>query len=77
MLTSLIRYYLCNPGLLSIGGITLIGAVTYVCAVGHIPFSAALVACGIAPGVAATDLPAPLSIYKLIGRMVAIIYNAE
>jgi uncharacterized membrane protein YraQ (UPF0718 family) len=80
---SLIRRYLGNPGLVSIGGIALIAAVMYVCAVGHIPFIAALVACGAAPGVAvtflmtgaATNLPELLSIYKLIGKRAAIIYN--
>ncbi len=81
--SSWIQHYLGNPGLLSIGGIALIGAVMYVCAVGHIPFIAALVASGAAPGVAvtflmtgaATNLPELLSIYKLIGRRAAVIYN--
>ncbi len=81
--SSVIQHYLGNPGLLSIGGIALIGAVMYVCAVGHIPFIAALVASGAAPGVAvtflmtgaATNLPELLSIYKLIGRRAAVIYN--
>jgi uncharacterized membrane protein YraQ (UPF0718 family) len=81
--SSLIQHYLGNPGLLSIGGIALIGAVMYVCAVGHIPFIAAMVASGAAPGVAvtflmtgaATNLPELLSIYKLIGRRAAVIYN--
>ena len=80
---SLIQHYLGNPGLISIGGIALIGAVMYVCAVGHIPFVAALIACGAAPGVAitflmtgaATNLPELLSIYKLIGKRAAITYN--
>jgi uncharacterized membrane protein YraQ (UPF0718 family) len=78
-----IQRYLGSPGLISIGGIALIGAVMYVCAVGHIPFIAALVASGAAPGVAvtflmtgaATNLPELLSIYNLIGRRAAIIYN--
>jgi uncharacterized membrane protein YraQ (UPF0718 family) len=81
--SSLIQRYLGNPGLLSIGGIALIGAVMYVCAVGHIPFIAAMVASGAAPGVAvtflmtgaATNLPELLSIYKLIGRRAVVIYN--
>ena len=81
--SSLIQHYLGNPGLISIGGIALIGAVMYVCAVGHIPFVAAMVASGAAPGVAitflmtgaATNLPELLSIYKLIGKRAAITYN--
>ena len=82
--SSVIQRYLGNPGLISIGGVAVIGAVMYVCAVGHIPFIAALVASGAAPGVAvtflmtgaATNLPELLSIYKLIGRRAAVIYNA-
>ena len=80
---ALIQRYLGSPGLISIGGVALIGAVMYVCAVGHIPFVAALVATGAAPGVAvtflmtgaATNLPELLSIYNLIGRRAAITYN--
>lgn len=78
-----IQRYLGNPGLISIGGVAVLGAIMYVCAVGHIPFIAALVASGAAPGVAvtflvagvATNLPELLSIYKLIGRRTAIIYS--
>jgi hypothetical protein len=81
--SSLIQRYLGNPGLISIGGVALIGTVMYVCAVGHIPFIAALVARGAAPGVAvtflmtgaATNLPELFSIYKLIGKRAAITYN--
>ena len=81
--SSTIQRYLGNPGLVSIGGIALIGAVMYVCAVGHIPFIAAMVASGAAPGVAvtflmtgaATNLPELISIYNLIGRRAAVIYN--
>ncbi|MDO7204721.1 permease [Paraclostridium bifermentans] len=48
----------------------------YVCAVGHIPFIAALVASGASPGIAitfliagaATNLPELISMYKVIGR---------
>jgi uncharacterized membrane protein YraQ (UPF0718 family) len=80
---SLIQHYLGNPGLISIGAIAVIGFVMYVCAVGHIPFIAALVASGAAPGVAvtflmtgaATNLPELISIHNLIGRRAAIIYN--
>ena len=43
------EHYLGDPGLISIGGIALLGTVMYVCAVGHIPFIAALVASGHLP----------------------------
>ncbi len=77
------EHYLGNPGLISIGGIALLGAVMYVCAVGHIPFIAALVASGASPGIAitflmtgaATNLPELISIYKLIGKRTVLIYS--
>ncbi|HHW41639.1 MAG TPA: permease [Syntrophomonadaceae bacterium] len=80
---SLIQHYLGNPGMISIFGIAVLGAILYVCAVGHIPFIAALVASGAAPGAAitflmsgaATNLPELLSIYKLIGKRAAAIYS--
>ena len=79
----LIQGYLGNPGMVSILGIALLGSVIYVCAVGHIPFVAALVASGAAPGVAitflmtgaATNLPELISIYKMIGRRAVMIYS--
>lgn len=78
-----IQNYLGNPGMISLLGIAVIGAVMYVCAVGHIPFIAAVLATGAAPGVAvtflmagaATNLPELISIYKLIGKRAAIIYS--
>lgn len=84
---SFIHNYLGNPGLISLVGIGMIGAVMYVCAVGHIPFIAAVVAAGGAaggaPGIAitflmtgaATNLPELISIYKIIGRRTAFIYS--
>lgn len=77
-----IQKYFGNPGLLSIFSIAVLGAIMYVCAVGHIPFIAALVASGAAPGLAitflmtgaATNLPELISIYKLIGKRAAVIY---
>lgn len=79
----MIQDYLGNPGLISIIGITLLGAIMYVCAVGHIPFIAALVAAGAAPGVAitflisgvATNLPEIISIYRMIGPRTVAIYT--
>ncbi|SHK11811.1 hypothetical protein SAMN02745248_01821 [Hathewaya proteolytica DSM 3090] len=79
---SFIQNYFGNPSVISIGGITVVAAIMYVCAVGHIPFIAALIASGAAPGIAitflmagaSTNLPELISIYKLIGKRAAIIY---
>lgn len=80
---SFIHQYLGNPGMISLAGIGILGALMYVCAVGHIPFIAAVVAAGAAPGVAitflmtgaATNLPELISIYKIIGRRTTLIYS--
>lgn len=82
--TSVIQKYLGNPGVLSLGSIAIIACIMYVCAVGHIPFIAALVASGASPGVAitfliagaATNLPELISIYNVIGKRAVIIYSA-
>lgn len=82
---SFIQKYLGNPGLISIGGIAVLGAVMYVCAVGHIPFVAALLATGASPGIAvtflmagaATNLPELISIYKMIGPRTAALYSSS
>ncbi|HLR35162.1 MAG TPA: efflux transporter SaoE [Tissierellales bacterium] len=79
-----IQRYLGNPSMLSLGNIAILATVMYVCAVGHIPFIAALVASGAAPGVAitflmagaATNFPELISIYKVIGKRAAIMYGA-
>lgn len=79
---SLIQQYLGNPGMISLLGIAALGAIMYVCAVGHIPFIAALIASGAAPGLAitflmtgaATNLPELISMYKMIGKRTVIIY---
>ena len=68
--------------MISLGGITVMAAVMYVCAVGHIPFIAALVASGAAPGIAitflmagaATNLPELISIWKMIGKRASVMY---
>lgn len=73
---SFIQDYLGNPGYVSLFGITVVAALMYVCAVGHIPFIAALVASGAAPGVAitflmagaGTNIPELLTIRKAIGK---------
>lgn len=78
-----IQGYLGNPGMISIFGIAVLGALIYVCAVGHIPLVAALVAAGASPGIAitflmagaATNLPELISIYKMIGRRAMLIYS--
>ncbi len=78
-----IQRYLGDPGMVSLLGITAVAALMYVCAVGHIPFIAALVASGAAPGVAATFLMAGcatniaelINIRKLIGKRAVILYS--
>lgn len=79
---SAIQRYLGEPGMVSLLGITVVASLMYVCAVGHIPFIAALVASGAAPGVAATFLMAGcatniaelLSIRKTIGKRAMALY---
>lgn len=79
---SFIQDYLGNPGFVSLLGITVVAALMYVCAVGHIPFIAALVASGAAPGVAitflmagaGTNIPELLTISKTIGKRAMLIY---
>lgn len=81
---SAIQMYLGNPGFVSLLGITVVAALMYVCAVGHIPFIAALVASGAAPGVAitflmagaATNIPELLTISKTIGKRAMLMYFA-
>jgi len=80
---SAISRYLGDPGMISLLGITVVAALMYVCAVGHIPFIAALVASGAAPGVAvtflmagcATNIAELLTIRKTIGRRSMWLYS--
>ena len=80
---SAIQTYLGNPGIISLLGITVLAALMYVCAVGHIPFIAAVVASGAAPGVAitflmagcATNIAELLTISKTIGKRTVLIYS--
>lgn len=79
---SFIQKYLSEPDMLSVLGAALLGAVMYVCAVGHIPFVAALIGAGAAPGIAltflltgtATNLPEIISLRKMIGKRTVILY---
>lgn len=81
---SFVQDYLGNPGMISLLGITVVAGLMYVCAVGHIPFIAALVASGAAPGVAitflmagaGTNIPELLTITKTIGKRAMIMYFA-
>lgn len=80
-----IQRYLSRPDMISILGISALGAVMYVCAVGHIPFVAALIGAGAAPGIAitflltgaATNLPELVSLYRLMGKRTAIIFSVS
>ena len=80
---SFIQKYLGNPSMLSLWNVAILGAFMYVCAVGHIPFIAALIASGASPGAAitflmagaATNFPELLSIYKMIGKRTAVVYG--
>lgn len=77
-----IQKILGDPSMISLGGVAILAGIMYVCAVGHIPFIAALIATGVAPGVAitflmagaATNLPELLSLYKIIGKKAVLIY---
>ena len=79
---SCVQDYLGNPGMISLLGITVVAALMYVCAVGHIQFIAALVASGAAPGVAitflmagaGTNIPELLTISKTIGKRAMFMY---
>lgn len=79
---SFIQNYLGDPGFVSLLGITVVAAFMYVCAVGHIPFIAAIVAAGAAPGVAitflmagaASNIPELITITKTIGKRAAVMY---
>lgn len=79
---SFVMQYLSNPKIVSIIGITAIGCIMYVCALGHIPFIAALISAGASPGIAitflitgvATNISELISIYKLIGKRSLLIY---
>lgn len=80
---SFIQKYLGNPSLLSLMNVAIMGTIMYVCAVGHIPFIAALIVSGASPGSAitflmagaATNVPELYSIYKMIGKKTAAIYG--
>ncbi len=79
---SFIQGYLGNPGMVSLAGIAVLSGVMYVCAVGHIPFIAAIIAAGASPGTAitflmtgaATNIPELISMYKLIGKRAVLLY---
>lgn len=79
-----IQQALGNPGVLTISATVLLGAVMYVCSVGHIPFVAALLATGASPGVGltfliagvATNAPELVSIHRMISPRAAVVYAA-
>ena len=75
--------YLRESSTIALLAAAVLGASIYVCAVAHIPFIAALLASGVAPGIAivylaagtATNLPELIVLYKTIGRRTVIIYT--
>ena len=77
-----IQRYLGDPGFISLFGVTVVAALMYVCAVGHMPLVAALVASGASPGVAVTFLMAGastniaelLTINRTIGKRAMFMY---
>jgi uncharacterized membrane protein YraQ (UPF0718 family) len=77
-----IQRYMGEPGLISQLGITLVATLMYVCAVGHIPFIAAIVASGAAPGLAiiflmagaATNFSELITINRTIGKRSMLMY---
>lgn len=78
-----IQKYLGDPGVMTLWNVALLATLMYVCAVGHIPFIAALIASGASPGAAitflmagaATNIPEIISIGSMIGKKTAAIYT--
>lgn len=72
----IIQQLLGQPTMLSIGVISFMAALMFVCAIGHIPFVGALVAAGASPGVAitflmigsATNITENINLYHMIGK---------
>lgn len=80
--TTWLEQYLGSDSWISLLIAGLLGAAIYVCAVGHIPLIATLLAAGATPGAAivflvtgtATNLPELIALYKTIGKRVVILY---
>ncbi len=80
--TTGLQQFLIDPNMISFTSVAILSAIMYVCAVGHIPFIAALIATGVAPGIAitflmagaATNLPELMTLYKLVGKRSMFIY---
>lgn len=80
---SFIQEYLAEAQTVTPLGILVVGALTYVCAVVHIPFIAAVIASGAPPGVAvtflmagaATNIPELITIAKTMGKRAALTYS--
>lgn len=76
--------YLRESSFVALLAAAVLGASIYVCAVAHIPFVAALLASGVAPGIAivylaagtATNLPELIVLDRTIGRRTVLIYTA-
>lgn len=80
--TTWLEQYLGSDSWISLLIAGVLGAAIYVCAVGHIPLIATLLAAGATPGAAivflvtgtATNLPELIALYKTIGKRVVILY---
>lgn len=78
-------HYLGADSVIGLLAAALLGASIYVCAVGHIPLVATLLASGVGPGAAivflvtgtATNLPELYALYKTIGKRTVIIYTTS
>ncbi len=75
--------YLRDSTAVALLAAAVLGASIYVCAVAHIPFVAALLASGVAPGIAivylaagtATNLPELIALDRTVGRRVVLVYT--
>ena len=80
---SWIDTYLRESSGLALLAAALLGASIYVCAVGHIPLVATLLASGAAPGISivflvtgtATNLPELIALYNTIGKRTVVVYT--
>ncbi|MGB5474527.1 MAG: efflux transporter SaoE [Gammaproteobacteria bacterium] len=83
--TTWVDSYLRDSSGLALMAAGVLGASIYVCAVGHIPLVASLLAMGAAPGISivflvtgtATNLPELIALYNTIGRRTVVLYASS